>query len=281
MNTNIVALETQQSELDIIKAKQKATWEEGDYASFAKFMEAGAYEVLDNWNIPADNRLLDVACGSGQTAIPAAKKGIQVTGVDIAENLIQHARKRANETRLPVQFDVGDAENLPYNDNSFDVVISMFGAMFAPRPQEVVAEFARVLPSGGQLYMANWTAHSMPAQMFKSVSTLVPPPPGFIPPVLWGDEDTVKQRLSDEFTDIKLTRKLYPQWHYPFGTHELVALFRRFFGPVKLAFEAISKEQQLEFHQTLERIYRANSETRNGILTITNGEYLEVIATRR
>lgn len=281
MNTKTVAVKNEITGLDVIKTKQKTTWEDGDYASFAKFMEAGANEVLDGWNIPANTRLLDVGCGSGQTAIPAAKKGIYVTGVDIAENLIEHARKRASDARLLVQFDVGDAEDLPYSDDSFDFVISMFGAMFAPRPQQVVAEFARVLPSGGQLYMANWTPHSMPAQMFKTISNVVPPPRGFIPPALWGDVDTVKQRLTDEFTDIKLSRKIYPQWHYPFGTHELVALFRQFFGPVKRAFETIDKKQQLELHQTLESIYRSNSETRNNILTITNGEYLEVVATRR
>ena len=281
MNMNTTAVNYLQAELETVKAKQKATWQDGDYASFAKYMEAGAIEVLDGWNIPANKRLLDVGCGAGQTAIPAAKKGIHVTGIDIAENLIEHARKRAANARMLVQFDVGDAEDLPYDENTYDVAISMFGAMFAPRPNQVMAEFGRILRSGGQLYMANWTPNSMPAQMFKAVSALVPPPPGFIPPVLWGDEDTVIHRLADEFTDIKLTRKTYPQWHYPFGTHELVALFRKYFGPVKRAFDTIDKRQQLELHQTLENIYRENSEIRNGILTITNGEYLEVVATRR
>lgn len=281
MNTSNAALKSGQPDPETIKAKHKATWEDGDYASFAKFMEDGANEVLEGWDIPAGKRLLDIGCGSGQTAIPAAKKGIHVTGVDIAENLIQHARKRAFAARLAATFDIGDAEDLPYDENKFDVVISMFGAMFAPRPDKVTNEFARVLSSGGQLYLANWTPDSMPAQMFKCVSSFVPPPPGFIPPVLWGDEDTVIKRLSDEFTDIKLSRKIYPQWHYPFGTEDLVSLFRKYFGPVKRAFDVSDAYQQAVLHEKLEIIYQNNSEQRNGILTITGGEYLEVIATRR
>ena len=281
MNTSREAVEFETVNIEAIKAKQKATWQDGDYASFAKFMEAGAAEVLDGWDIGLDKLLLDVGCGSGQTAIPAAQKGIKVTGIDIAENLIRHARKRSDDENIDVRFEVGDAEDLPCHDNSYDVVISMFGAMFAPRPDQVVNEFGRVLKSGGQLIMANWTTGSMPAKMIKCVSNVVAPPPGFIPPVLWGDEATVKQRLVDDFTDIKLTRKIYPQWHYPFDASELVNLFRACFGPVKRAFDVIDESQRSELHQNLENIYVDNSEICDDVLTITGGEYLEVIATRR
>ena len=274
-------VKNQQSDNDKLKARQKATWEDGDYARFAKFLEPGAIEVLDSWNIGADSKLLDVACGSGQTAIPAAKTGMDVTGIDIADNLIDHARKRAVDAGLSVRFDVGDAEQLPYGDKDFDVIISMFGAMFAPNPEIVVDEFARVLKPGGRVYMANWTPTSMPAQMFKLVAGVVAPPPGFISPVLWGDEDTVTERLAEDFTDIQLTRKTYPQWQYPFGPSELVDLFRSYFGPVKRAFEVLDPEQQLAFHDKLEAIYTANSEVTNDIMTIIGGEYLEVIAIRR
>jgi ubiquinone/menaquinone biosynthesis C-methylase UbiE len=273
--------QTVTSDIDAIKAKHKATWEDGDYASFARYMEPGAIKVLNDWNIRPGCSLLDVACGSGQTAIPAARTGIDVTGIDIAENLIHHARRRAFLERLNTTFDVGDAEDLPYQDSSFDVVITMFGAMFAPRPDQVVSELARVIKPGGQLYMANWTSNGMPAQMFKRVTQLVPPPPGFIPPVLWGDEDTVMQRLGSDFKHIMLTRKLYPQWHFPFDADELVNLFRKFFGPVKRAFDVADKQQRNELKNDLVEIYRNNSEFSDGILTITNGEYLEVIATRK
>lgn len=182
---------------------------------------------------------------------------------------------------MDVRFDVGDAENLPYANASFDVVISFIGAMFAPRPDVVVAEFARVLKPGGKLHMANWTAASMPGQMFKCVAGFVPPPPGLASPVLWGDEDTVRQRLSSDFTDIKLSRRLYLHWHYPFDAAELVKLFRTQFGPVKKAFEQIDLQQQQGLRSSLEKIYADNSETRNGVLTIMTGELLEVEAMRR
>jgi len=129
--------------------------------------------------------------------------------------------------------------------------------------------------------MANWTPTSMPAQMFKAVAAVVPPPTGTVPPVLWGDQTTVKQRLSDHFTDIKLIRRTYPQWHYPFDAGELVNLFRTHFGPVKRAFEACDTEAQATLHQSLQDIYQSNSTVKNDILTITGGEYLEIAATRR
>jgi ubiquinone/menaquinone biosynthesis C-methylase UbiE len=274
------AFAASQPDQSAIKAKLKATWEDGDYASFARYMEAGAVEILDSWNITPGLHVLDVGCGSGQSAIPAAHRGHRVTGIDIAENLIEHARERASFEGLDAQFDVGDAENLPYADNSFDAAISMIGAMFAPQPEKVVAEFARVLRPGGRLYMANWTPRGMPAQMFRCIATHVPPPPGFIPPVLWGDEKTVTQRLQDDFTDIQLTRRMYPQWHYPFDAAKLVELFRTHFGPVKRAFEAIEEPDRQTLQQQLANIYANNGENRGEGLTITGGEYLEIIATR-
>ena len=272
---------TQQIGIDALKAKHKATWEDGNYADFATYMHDGAIEMLHGWDFSGAKTLLDVGCGSGQTAIPASKMGLKVTGIDIAENLINHARKMAQKANLDTQFDVGDAENLPYENNSFDAAITMIGAMFAPQPGQVAREFSRVIKPGGKLCMANWTATSMPGQMFKAVAEIAFPPPGFIPPVLWGDEDTVTERLSEKFSDIKLSRKTYPQWHYPFDEHELINLFREQFGPVKRAFEMATEKQEKQLYDNLFDIYRDNSEITNGVLTITGGEYLDVVATRR
>src|SRR3990167_9614984 len=279
--TNTATASQPQSDIEKIKARQKATWEDGDYADFATYMHAGAVDILQNWDLGSAQSILDVGCGSGQTAIPAAKKGLQVTGIDIAANLIDHARRAAARAKLDVQFDVGDAEDLPYADQRFDAAISLIGAMFAPRPEQVAAELARVIKPGGQLFMANWTPASMQAQMFKCVSEIQPPPPGLVSPVLWGDELTVQQRLAEGFTDIRLARKIYPQWQYPLDEYELVDLFRHTFGPVKRAFDAGTPAQQTTLREKLVQVYRTNSERKNGILTITGGEYLEVIATRR
>lgn len=267
-----------------VKSRMKATWEDGDYASFAEYMQPGAVQILENWQLRPKQHLLDIGCGSGQSAIPAAKHGHTVTGIDIAENLIAHAKVKAQLENLNVQFDVGDAEALPYQDKSYDVVISMIGAMFAPQPDRVVSEMARILRPGGKLYMANWTPQSMPAQLFKCVAEVTPPPVGTIPPVLWGDENTVQQRLEGYFDEIKLTRKFYPQWHYPFDADGIVNLFRSQFGPVKRAFDKLSGDsvaQQL-LHEQLKQVYERNSETHSdGTTTITGGEYLEVSATRQ
>jgi SAM-dependent methyltransferase len=269
---------------DELKARMKAVWEDGDYARFATYMEPGAIEILDGWRLPPGQRLLDIGCGAGQSAIPAARRGHVVTGIDIAENLIERARARASDAGIDARFDVGDTEELPYADGSFDVVISMIGAMFAPRPERVAREIARVLRPDGRLYMVNWTPRSMPAQMFKCVAGITPPPPGFIPPSLWGDEDTVSVRLSGQFGDLRLARKVYPQWHYPFDAHAIVDLFRTSFGPVKRAFDKLANdpEGQARLHCDLHDIYRQSSVARpDGTTTVTGGEYLEVIATRR
>ncbi|WP_207062063.1 class I SAM-dependent methyltransferase [Motiliproteus sp. SC1-56] len=281
MNTQVSPLIDQTVSAERIKAQHKATWEDGDYARFAAYMQEGAIEVLQNWRIEPGTQVLDVGCGAGQTAIPAARIGAEVTGLDLAENLVEAARGRARNEALTARFDVGDAERLPYQERSYDTLISMFGAMFAPRPAQVVREFARVLKPGGRLIMANWTPTSMPAQMFKAVADVIPPAPGTVPPVLWGAEEAVIERLQEDFTDIQLTRRLFPRWCYPFDAEELLHLFRTCFGPVKRAFEGRNREQQAFLRRALTAIYEANSSVDNGILTITGGEFLEVIATRR
>jgi len=267
-------------DLNTVKTKMKATWEDGDYAGFATYMEPGAIDILDGWNIENDVTLLDIGCGSGQSAIPAARSGRKVTGVDIADNLIEHARERARYENLDARFDVGDAENLPYEDNAFDVVISMIGAMFAPGYGKVASEMGRVCRSGGRLHMANWTPDGFAAAMFGCVARYTPPAPGVQPPALWGVEDVVIQRLGDDFTDFTLERKFYPRWIYPFSTSELVELFRQKFGPVKRAFDSQSPQGQDRLRAELEDIYQAHNIATDGTTEI-RGEYLNVSAHRK
>ena len=266
--------------LDAIKAKMKATWMEGDYARFAKYMEPGAREILKEWNIAVGERLLDVGCGSGQIAIPAAEAGIRATGIDIARNLVEYARRRAQSQGLEVRFDEGDAEQLPYGDSEFDVVTSLIGAMFAPRPERVAKELWRVCRPGGRLFMANWTPASMPGQMFKRVAEFVPPPPDVPSPALWGDEDTVRERLADGFKDVRLTRRFYPLWTYPFSVSELVDYFRLYFGPVRRAFAALDETGRQSLRQALKSNFAAHNLATDATVRMS-GEYLEVAAVRR
>jgi SAM-dependent methyltransferase len=266
--------------ISIVKANMKATWMDGDYVEFSTYMEPGAMEILRGWKIARGLRFLDVGCGAGQLVIPAARAGINSTGVDIATNLIEHARDRAKREGLAAQFDEGDAEQLPYADGAFDVVASLFGAMFAPRPDKVASELTRVCRPGGRLFMANWTPSGMAGQMFKHIAKHVPPLPGITPPPLWGDESTVRDRLAEGFSDIRLTRKIYPLWKYPFPVPDLTQLFARLFGPIKGALAQLNEVGQQSLITGLEEIFSAHNQAQDGT-TELKGEYLEVAATRR
>ena len=267
-------------EMEAIKAKMKATWMAGDYGTFAQFMEPGALKLLDEWQIPQGLRLLDVGSGAGQIAIPAARAGIQATGLDIAPNWIEQARARAAAEGLDAHFDEGDAEDLPYPDASFDVVVSLVGAMFAPRPDRVAAELVRVCRPGGRIIMVNWTPSGFVGQMFKAIARHVPPAPGVPSAMLWGDEATVRERLRSGVKDLKLTRRTYPVWNYPFGVPEVVEFFRENYGPTRRAFAALEPEAQQALRKDLEEVFSAYNRATDGTTSLES-EYLEVVATRQ
>ena len=156
------------SEMDALKTKLRATWIAGDFGEIAKSYATGAEDFIHGLNLQAGQRVLDVACGTGNLALPAARLGAVVTGVDIAPNLIEQARENAKHEGLTVQFDEGDAEKLPYEDASFDAVVTMFGAMFAPRPELTAAELKRVVRPGGSIAMANWTPSGLSDRCLRS-----------------------------------------------------------------------------------------------------------------
>lgn len=266
-------------DMEALKARLKVMWMAGDYGIFAKYLEPGALELLTSMQIAPGSRLLDVACGAGQLAIPAARTGVKVTGVDIATNLIEQARARAAAEGLSARFDEGDAEQLPYPDASFDTVVSLIGAMFAPRPSLVASELVRVCRPGGRIIMANWTPTGFIGRMFKVNSQHVPPPPGVLPPVLWGDEDTVRERFREGVSDLKLTRRIYPAFRYPFPVPQVVEFFRKYYGPTNRAFAALDANGQAALRCDLEQLWSEHNCSNNGA-TIVEPEYLEVIATR-
>ena len=266
-------------DIDTIKARMKVTWMAGDYGTFATYMEPGALEIFAGWCIPPGSTLLDVACGAGQLTVPAARAGVRATGVDIATNSLEQARARAAAEGLEVRFDEGDAEALPYPDASFDTVTSLVGAMFAPRPERVAAELVRVCRPGGRILMVNWTPSSFVGGMFRAISQHVPPPPGVPPAGLWGDEAAVRERFSSGVSDLKLTRRIYPQWHYPFSVPEVVAFFRQNYGPTQRAFAALDAAGQEALQRDLEANFRAFNRATDATVTL-EGEYLEVVAVR-
>jgi ubiquinone/menaquinone biosynthesis C-methylase UbiE len=249
----------------------------GDFGQIAKHTIDGAQEFISRLPIKPNDKVLDVACGTGNLSIPAAHRGATVKGVDIASNLVAQARKRAANEGLRIEFDEGDAEKLPYADNSFDWVITMFGAMFAPRPDQTAAELIRVCRSGGQIAMANWTAEGFVGKTFKIVASYAPPPPGLASPVLWGNEDIVRQRLRNGISDLKLTRRTI-QLAFPFDEAEVVEHFRTYFGPIQRAFEALDEIGQQHLRRDLEKAWKENNNATDGTSRV-EGEYLEVIAT--
>ncbi len=266
-------------DIDTIKTRMKATWMSGDYGVFAQYMVPGALELLESWQIPPGSKLLDVGCGAGQIAIPAARAGVNVTGVDIATNSLAQARDRAAVEGLEVHFDEGDAERLPYPDEWFDTVVSLVGAMFAPRPERVASELIRVCRPDGRIIMVNWTAAGFVGQMFKAVAKHVPPPQGVPSAMLWGDEATVRERFREGIKALTLTRRMYPSFNYPFAVPEVVEFFRENYGPMQRAFAVLESTSQEKLRHDLEQVFSAYNRATDGT-TRLEAEYLEVIAIR-
>lgn len=262
---------------DGLKTRLKEIWTAGDYDRFSRYMEGSAREFYERLPITPGCQLLDVACGSGQLALMAAKDGVEVTGVDIAGNLVGRARSRAQAEGLHARFEEADAEALPFEDASFDVVVSLIGAMFAPQPQLVAQELLRVCAPGGTIAMANWTPQGFIGQMFKTVSKFIAPS-GMPSPVLWGDEPTVRERLGPGLSQLSLRRRQY-LFSYPFPPSEVVEFFRRYYGPTNRAFASLDAVGQAQLRQELERLWTTRNTAGAGCTTVL-AEYLEVIGIR-
>jgi len=260
-----------------LKARLKTIWTSGDYDVFSRFMQKDAEQFFSRLGIKPGTRLVDVGCGAGQLALIAARAGAQVTGCDIAPNWIEKARARAAAEGLEIDFMEGDAESLPYPDGEFDVVVSLIAAMFAPRPELVAAELTRVCRPGGMIAMGNWTPSGFIGQMFKTISKHIAPS-GMPAPVLWGDETTVRERLSKGISDLKCTQRHY-HFDYPFGPEEVVEFYRINYGPMARAFASLDSNAQDQLRSDLVKLWSTHNKAQDGS-TKVDAEYLEVIATK-
>jgi SAM-dependent methyltransferase len=266
------------SELESLKSKLRATWTAGDFAEIAKSIQSGAEEFVARLDLKPGTTVLDVACGNGNTAIPAALAGADVTGVDIAPYLIEQAIERAAQENASAEFDVGDAEDLPYEPESFDLVLTMFGAMFAPRPEIVVSELERVCRPGGVIAMANWTPEGFIGQMFKTTGKHVAPPAGMPSPLLWGDEKTVSQRFANGISKLQMTRRKI-DFDFAMSPEDVVEHFRTYYGPTQKAFGALEGDAQADLRSDLETLWSKNNLATDGTTKVVS-EYLEVKAIR-
>jgi ubiquinone/menaquinone biosynthesis C-methylase UbiE len=262
----------------------KALWEKGDFTKLAETMRESGAELVEKIGVKKGMKVLDVGCGDGTTAIPAAKLGADVTGVDLAQNLVDAGNARAIHEHLTnIKFYEGDATNLGnIADQTFDLTISIFGSMFAPRPFDVARELVRVTKKGGKIVMGNWIPGdpTLVAQILKTSSAYTPPPPeGFISPMLWGVESHVIERYAAAGIpkeNIGFERDTYT-FIAPFSTKEFLNRFKDYYGPTMNAFEAASKNgKEQELQNELEKLFASQNQSNDADKTKIAATYLRV-----
>ena len=252
----------------------KALWEKGDFTEIAGLMRESGEALVKSIGVTPSLRVLDLGCGDGTTAVPMAKAGAEVTGIDIARNLVEAGNKRAANLGLTrLKFQEGDASNLQgVADHTFDLSISIFGAMFAPKPFDVARELVRVTKPGGRIVMGNWIPNdptSFVSQLLKiSASVLPPPPEGFISPMTWGVEPQIIERFGQAGVPkekISMVKDTYTFMSADKTPEQFIDLFERYYGPTMNAFEAAQKNGKVqEFHQQLLDLAHAQNTSKTG-----------------
>jgi ubiquinone/menaquinone biosynthesis C-methylase UbiE len=270
--------QTPSPDLSAIKGKQQQTWASGDFAEVATTLQVVSELLCEATDLHAGERVLDVATGSGNTAIAAARRFCDVSGVDYVPALLDRARERATAERVSVDFREGDAEAIPYLDASFDVVLSTYGAMFAPNQEQAARELLRVCRSDGRIGMVNWTPEGFIGEMFRATGRHLPPPVGLKPPVLWGTEARLQELFGDGISALTLTRRMYV-FRYRSAEHWL-DFFRSYYGPTLKAFEALDAAGQRSLTADLLDLARRYNRATDGTLAVP-AEYAEVVATRQ
>jgi len=275
------------NQMDTIKVPvnaNKALWEKGDFTQIADTMRESGAELVSKFGVGKGIKVLDLGCGDGTTAIPAAELGAKVLGVDIATNLVEAGNLRVKASGLTnIKFQEGDATNLvDLEDQSFDLVVSVFGAMFAPKPFDVAKEMVRVTQPGGKIVMGNWIPGdpTLVAQILKISSAYTPPPPeGFISPMLWGVEDHVIDRFGKAGVpkeNISFTRDTFT-FNAPYSPSTFVDVFRKYYGPTMNAFEAAEKNGKAEaLRQELEELFNRQNTTGTNDTTSIPATFLRV-----
>jgi ubiquinone/menaquinone biosynthesis C-methylase UbiE len=267
----------------------KALWEKGDFTQIAETMRESGQALVAELGISKGLTVLDLGCGDGNTAIPEAKLGADVVGIDIAGNLVTAAQKWAKTEGLTnVVFQEGDATGLTdVKDESFDVVVSIFGAMFAPKPMDVAKEMVRVTRHGGKIVMGNWIPGdpTLVAQILKISSTYTPAPPeGFVSPMLWGVESHVTERFVSAGVakeDISFEKKTF-NFKLSGTPSAFVARFKNFYGPTMNAFDAAEKNgKAAALQQELEKLFTSQNQSGDNTTTFIPATYLKVTVTRR
>ncbi len=256
---------------------QQQIWSKGDFAHVAPIVQVVADRLVESVDVLPGDLVLDVACGSGNAAIAAARCFAEVTGIDFVAALLERGRVRAAAEFLEVEFVEGDAQELPFGDGSFDVVLSTFGAMFAPDQERTAGELLRVTRRGGKIGMANWVPDGFVGDVFRATAKYIPSPPGLAPPVAWGTEERLRELFGNGISDLRVERCVNAQ-RFRSPDHFL-EFFRRYFGPTIAAFERVGADREEAFAAELKAVAEKYNRAGERAAAIT-ADYLEVVAVR-
>jgi len=267
-----------QPDFAAIKARQQATWASGDFAVIGTTLQIVGESLAEAADVRAGERVLDVAAGNGNATLAAARRFAEVTSTDYVPVLLEKGKARADAEGLAVRFQVADAENLPFEDASFDVVLSTYGAMFTPEHARPAREMLRVVRGGGRIGLANWTPEGFIGQLFKVIGSYVPPPTGLKSPALWGTEPHIVALFGAQAADIRCVRKVF-NFRYRSSAH-WIQIFRDFYGPTHKAFAALDASKQAALNQDLTDLLERSNVAGTSSLVVP-GEYLEVVIVKR
>ena len=261
-------------DLAAVKSKQHLAWSSGDYAVVGTTLQIVGESLCEALDLRAGERVLDVAAGNGNATLAAARRWCNVVSTDYVPALLERGRARASAEGLPVRFEQADAENLPFADHDFDVVLSTFGVMFTPDQDKAAAEMARVCKPGGRIGLANWTPTSFVGELFKLIGHYLPPAAGVKSPALWGTEARLRELFGERLDSMAIERKHFV-FRYRSAAHWL-EVFRTFYGPMHKAFGALDAAKQEALASDLIALAERFNRTTDGTL-VSPSEYLEVV----
>ena len=279
MNAPIVAQPATDAVVDFnaIKLRQQATWASGDFAIIGTTLQIVGESLAEAADVRAGERVLDVAAGNGNASLAAARRFARVTSTDYVPHLLEKGAARAKAEGLEISFQVADAENLPFAAGAFDVVLSTFGAMFAPEHQRAAQELLRVTRRGGRIGLANWTPEGFLGELFRVVGSFVASPKGTRSPVMWGSEPYIVELFGPEAADLRCARRLF-NFRYRSPAHWL-EVFRTFYGPTHKAFGALDAARQAHLSEAIAALLdRWNVAGPDSL--VVPAEYLEIVITK-